>query len=70
VALLAAGVNPGNKVILTSFTFVATAEVVAMISAKPVFVDITPEAYNIDPRKIDGAVTAKLRQSYQSICTG
>jgi len=61
LALLAAGVNSGNEVILPSFTFVATAEVVAMIGAKPVFVDINPETYNIDPQKIEEAVTAKSK---------
>jgi len=61
MALLAAGVNPGNEVILPSFTFVATAEVVAMIGAKPVFVDVNPETYNIDPQKIEEAVTAKAK---------
>jgi len=61
MALLAAGVKPGNEVVLPSFTFVATAEVVAMIGAKPVFVDINPETYNVDPQKIEEAVTAKSK---------
>jgi perosamine synthetase len=55
------GIKHGHEVILPSFTFVATAEVVAMAGAKPVFVDINPETYNISPRKIEKAITEKTK---------
>jgi dTDP-4-amino-4,6-dideoxygalactose transaminase len=61
MALLAAGVKPGDEVIVPSFTFVATAEVVVLCGAKPVFVDIDPQTYNIDPEKFRKAINAKTR---------
>lgn len=60
-ALVAAGIRSGDEVILPSFTFVATAEVVIMIGAKPVFVDIDPDTYTVSPKAIEKAVTNKLR---------
>lgn len=60
-ALLAAGVTSGDDVTLPSFTFVATAEAVALTGARPVFVDIDPLTYNIDPKKIEETVTAKTK---------
>ena len=60
-ALAAAGVKRGDEVILPSFTFVATAETVVMIGAKPVFVDIDPEAYNISPSSIEKAISKKTK---------
>ncbi|MEM3673263.1 MAG: DegT/DnrJ/EryC1/StrS family aminotransferase [Candidatus Bathyarchaeia archaeon] len=60
-ALMAAGIGKGDEVILPSFTFVATAEVVALVGAKPVFVDINPETYNISPELIEKAVTKKTK---------
>ena len=60
-ALAAAGVRRSDEVILPSFTFVATAETVVMIGAKPVFVDIDPETYNISPTGIEKAVTKKTK---------
>jgi len=60
-ALVAVGVKRGNEVILPSFTFVATAEVIVMIGAKPVFVDIDPETYTVSPEAIEKAVTKKTK---------
>jgi perosamine synthetase len=60
-SLVAAGVKHGDEVILPSFTFVATAEVVVMIGAKPVFVDIDPATYTISPKAIEKAVTKKTK---------
>jgi dTDP-4-amino-4,6-dideoxygalactose transaminase len=60
-SLATAGVKAGDEVIIPSFTFVATAEVVVMAGAKPVFVDIDPETYNIDPALIERAVTKKTK---------
>src|SRR5271170_2646988 len=61
LSLLAAGVGPGDEVITTPFSFVATAGSIAWIGAKPVFVDIDPETFNIDPAKIESAITSKTR---------
>lgn len=61
LALTAAGIKNGDEVILPSFTFVATAEVIVMAGAKPVFVDIEPETYNISPEKIEKAITKRTK---------
>ncbi len=61
LALRACGVGPGDEVITTPFTFIATAEVVALVGAHPVFVDIRPDDFNIDPAKIEAAVTPKTK---------
>ncbi|RKY64979.1 MAG: hypothetical protein DRQ08_06620, partial [Candidatus Latescibacterota bacterium] len=57
LSLMALGVGPGDEVITTPFTFVATAEVVALLGARPVFVDIDPRTYCMDPGKVEEAVT-------------
>jgi len=61
LAITAAEMKRGDEVILPSFTFVATAEVVAMAGAKLVFVDIDPATYNVSPRKIEKAITKKTK---------
>ncbi len=61
IALRAMGVEAGDEVITTPFTFFATAEAVSHLGAKPVFVDVDPDTFNIDPALIDKAVTAKTR---------
>jgi len=61
LAIAGAGIKRDDEVILPSFTFVATAEVVVMAGAKPVFVDIDPETHNISPRKIEKALTKKTK---------
>lgn len=60
-AVLAAGVQQGDEVILPSFTFVATAEAVVMAGGKPVFADIDPETYNISPTEIEKKITKKTK---------
>lgn len=60
-ALMAIGVKAGDEVITTSLTFAATANVIAMLGAKPVFVDIERDSFNIDPNKIAEACTSKTK---------
>jgi UDP-2-acetamido-2-deoxy-ribo-hexuluronate aminotransferase len=61
IALMALGVKRGDEVITTPFTFVATAEVIALLGAVPVFVDIQPDTCNIDPEKIEAAITSRTK---------
>jgi len=61
LALLAAGIQCGDEVITSAFTFIATAEAIRYIGATPVFVDIQPDSFNIDPGKIRAAITGKTR---------
>jgi perosamine synthetase len=60
-AVMAVGVKHGDEVILPSFTFVATAEAVALAGAKPVFVDIEPKTYNLSPSAVEKAITKKTK---------
>jgi dTDP-4-amino-4,6-dideoxygalactose transaminase len=60
-ALLAAGVGLGDEVIVPSLTFVATAEAVALTGATPVFVDINPQSYCMDPHEVIGAINARTK---------
>jgi len=61
IALEAAGIGPDDKVITTPYTFTATAEVVRYLGADPVFVDIDPSTFNIDPRKIEAMISEKTK---------
>ena len=61
MVLLAHGVKPGDEIICPAFSFFATAEVIALIGAKPVFVDIEEKSFNIDPNKLEEAITDKTK---------
>src|SRR5436190_2030583 len=61
LALLAVGVRPGDEVITTPNTFIATAEAISYVGARPVFVDIHPATANLDPARIEAAITARTR---------
>lgn len=61
VALMALGLEPGDEVITTSFTFIATAEVIALLKLTPVLVDVDPDTFNIDPDAIERAITPKTK---------
>lgn len=61
LALLAEGIGPGDEVITSAFTFIATAEAIKYVGATPVFVDIDPQTFNITPENIEAAITPKTR---------
>ncbi len=61
ISLMAIGVGPGDEVITTPFTFVATAEVIVLLGATPVYVDIEADTCNIDPRAIEAKITPRTR---------
>lgn len=61
LALEAIGISAGDEVITTPYTFTATAEVIRYLGAHPVFVDIEPDTFNLDPSKIEQAITAKTK---------
>lgn len=61
LSLLACGIKPGDEVITTPFTFIATAETITQCGAKPIFVDIDRETYNMDAAEIEAKITEKTR---------
>ena len=61
LALLALGVGPGDEVVTTPFSFVASANVILMVGATPVFVDVCPRSLNLDPEAVEAAVTPRTK---------
>src|SRR5262245_26800016 len=61
LALLSVGMGPGDEVITASHSFIATANAIRYCGATPIFVDIDPKTYNIDPQQVAGAVTGRTR---------
>ena len=61
IAFMALGIGPGDEVITPSFTFVATAEAIGLLGATPVFADIDPFTFNMDPAAVESLITAKTR---------
>src|SRR5262245_51031391 len=59
LALLAAGVGPGDEVITVPFTFIATVAAIGYVGARPVFVDIEHDSFNLDPSKLEAAITPR-----------
>src|SRR4051812_19309759 len=61
LAMMALGIGPGDEVITSPFTFIATAEMIALLGAMPVFVDIDPRTYNLAPDLLESAITPRTR---------
>ena len=61
LALRALEIGPGDEVITTPFTFIGTTEAICLVGAKPVFVDVDPQTFNLDPLKIEAAITPKTK---------
>jgi UDP-2-acetamido-2-deoxy-ribo-hexuluronate aminotransferase len=66
LALMSYGIGPGDAIFTTPFTFIATAEVISLLGATPVFVDIDPKTFNINPENLEKAITA-LKSNDSSI---
>lgn len=61
IAQMSLGIGPGDEVITPGFTYIATAETVALLGAKPVYVDIDPRTYNLDPALLEAAITPRTK---------
>lgn len=61
LALMALGIGPGDEVITSSFTFFATGEMISLLGATPVFVDVEPHAWNLDAAQLEAAITPRTR---------
>lgn len=61
IAMMALGIGPGDEVITVPYTWISTAEMIALLGATPVFVDIEPDTWNMDPTKVEAAITDKTK---------
>src|SRR5205823_11247535 len=61
ISMMALGLQPGDEVVTPSFTFIATTEVIALLKLTPVFVDVDPKTFCIDPQAIEKAITPKTK---------
>jgi len=61
IAMMALGIGPGDEVITPAFSFIATAETIALLGATPIFADIDPATWNLDPAGLDGCITPRTR---------
>ncbi len=61
IALMALGIGPGDEVITVPYTWISTAEVIALLGAKPIFVDVQPDTWNMDESKLESAITEKTK---------
>jgi UDP-2-acetamido-2-deoxy-ribo-hexuluronate aminotransferase len=61
IAQMALGIGPGDEVITPGFSYIATAETIAILGARPVYVDIDPRTYNIDPANLESAISARTK---------
>lgn len=61
IAQMALGIGPGDEVVVPGFSYIATAETVAVLGAKPVYVDIDPRTYNLDPDKLEAVITSRTK---------
>jgi len=61
IAQMALGIGPGDEVITPGFTYIATAETVALLGAKPIYVDVDPKTYNLNPALLEAAITTKTK---------
>ena len=70
IALMALGLEPGDEVIVPAFTYVATAEVIALLRLTPVMVDVDPDTFNVTAELIEPAITERTKRSCRCICSG
>src|SRR5438270_5192103 len=61
IALMALGIGPGDEVITSPFSFIATGEVIALLRANTIFADIDPRTFNLDPKSIEKAITPRTK---------
>ena len=61
IAMMALGIGPGDEVITVPYTWISTAEMIALLGATPVFVDIDPEIWNLDPSRLEASITPKTK---------
>jgi UDP-2-acetamido-2-deoxy-ribo-hexuluronate aminotransferase len=61
IAMMALGIGPGDEVIVPAFSFIATAEAVVLVGATPVYVDVDADTFNLDPKQLEKALSAKTK---------